>query len=104
MKQSQNSMTETTFLILLSLVKEKHGYGVIKEIEERTQGRVTIAAGTLYTAFDILKKKQWIEETSKSEGRRKNYRLTLAGKNALKEERRRLEENLHLYDQIIGGN
>lgn len=103
MKQSQNSMTETTFLILLSLVEEKHGYGVIKEIEEWTDGRVTIAAGTLYTAFDILKKKKWIEETGNGDGRRKNYQLTTTGTQALQDERNRLEHDLKLYDLIMGG-
>ena len=46
------ALTEVTFYILLSLYTPKHGYAVMQFIEEKTDGRLSLGAGTLYGALN----------------------------------------------------
>ena len=55
------ALTEVTFYILLSLYTPKHGYAVMQFIEEKTDGRLSLGAGTLYGALNSLQDKKWIE-------------------------------------------
>ena len=48
------ALTEVTFYILLSLYTPKHGYAVMQFIEEKTDGRLSLGAGTLYGALNSL--------------------------------------------------
>lgn len=101
MKNSQNSLTETTFLILLSFVNPKHGYAVIKEVEEWTEGRVVLAAGTLYSSLETLKKKGYIEEVYSEDPRRKMFTLTETGYKIIADDFNRMEKDVELYKKII---
>jgi len=56
------ALTEVTFYILLSLYTPKHGYAVMQFIEEKTDGRLSLGAGTLYGALNSLQDKKWIEK------------------------------------------
>jgi len=45
-------MTETAFYILLSLTEPRHGYGIVKHVEEITGARIRLGSGTVYgTSF-----------------------------------------------------
>ena len=55
------ALTEVTFYILLSLYTPKHGYAVMQFVEEKTGGRLSLGAGTLYGALNSLQDKKWIE-------------------------------------------
>ena len=49
-------MQEATFLILTALAAgTQHGYGIISDVADISGGRVTLLAGTLYTALDRLR-------------------------------------------------
>src|SRR6201986_5084298 len=49
-------MQEATFMILTALADgSQHGYGIIGEVAEISGGRITLRAGTLYTALDRLR-------------------------------------------------
>ena len=74
------ALTEVTFYILLSLYTPKHGYAVMQFIEEKTDGRLSLGAGTLYGALNSLQDKKWIEPYGDSEGRKKEYHITAQGK------------------------
>ena len=65
------ALTEVTFYILLSLYSPKHGYAVMQFIEEKTGGRLSLGAGTLYGALNSMLEKGWIELFGDSEGRKK---------------------------------
>lgn len=54
------ALTEVTFYILLSLFTPKHGYAIMQFVEEKTAGRLTLGAGTLYGAMTSLEEKGWI--------------------------------------------
>ena len=92
-----------TLNILLALSGgDLHGYGVKRAIEERTQGRVSMGAGTLYEALRRLDRDGLIEEVSEppaGEGaaspRWRYYTLTRFGRRALVAELERLERLVH---------
>lgn len=70
--------------ILLALWdEERHGYGILLEVEGRTGSR--LGTGTLYTALQRLLAKELIEEApraSEEDARRRYYRLTADGRQA----------------------
>ena len=73
------ALTEVTFYILLSLYQPKHGYAVMQFIEDKTNGRLSLGAGTLYGALTSLQKKGWIEPCGNGESRKKNIKLQHMG-------------------------
>ena len=85
------------FQILLALADgDRHGYGVIQEIEERTGGALRLGTGTLYTAIGRLEELELIEPSARrpragDDERRKYYRLTQLGVSVLHAETARLE-------------
>jgi DNA-binding PadR family transcriptional regulator len=90
-------MQEATFLILTALAgSAQHGYGIITDVSEISDGRVTLRAGTLYTALDRLQVDGLIavdrEEVVDSRLRR-YYRLTAAGAARLADEAARLQSH-----------
>ena len=96
MPEKDNPLTEAFFYILLSLRHPNHGYGVIQEVEELTNGRVSLGAGTLYGALQTMQKRGWIRVVSQeTESRKKKeYIITEAGKEVFETERARLAELL----------
>lgn len=97
------ALTEVTFYILLSLYEPKHGYAVMQFIEEKTNGRLSLGAGTLYGALNSLQDKEWIEPCGDSEGRKKEYVITAHGKQIAEKELHRLNELLQMANEIVGG-
>lgn len=89
-------LTEALFYILLAVRKPNHGYGITQEVEELTNGRVTLGPGTLYGAIQSLVKKDWIRIYSEdTESRKKKeYLITETGRAVFEEERKRLTELL----------
>lgn len=89
-------LTEALFYILLAVRKPNHGYGITQEVEELTNGRVTLGPGTLYGAIQSLVKKDWIAIYSEdTESRKKKeYLITESGKVVFEAERKRLNELL----------
>ncbi len=81
--------------ILLALASEnRHGYGIIKHVEERTDGGVTLEAGTLYAAIKRMKDDGWIGEAPTQpaeDARRRTYAISDFGQDVLLAESRRLE-------------
>ena len=90
-------MQEATFLILTALAAgSQHGYGIISDVAEISEGRVQLRAGTLYAALDRLRLDGWItidrEEIVESRLRR-YYRLTPDGTRQLASEAARVQSN-----------
>ena len=81
--------SEPALLILISLAEgPKHGYAMMKEIEE-AEG-VRLGAGTLYAALARLEERGLIESLP-AEDRQRPYRLTVAGAETLRAQLTRLE-------------
>jgi DNA-binding PadR family transcriptional regulator len=90
-------MQEATFLILTALADgAQHGYGIITEVAQISDGRVRLRAGTLYTALDRLRVDGLVAVDGEEvvEGRlRRYYRLTPHGTEVLAAEAARLHAN-----------
>lgn len=91
-------MTETAFYILLSLKTPRYGYLIMQHIEELTNGRIKMGAGTLYGALAKMQKDGLIENV-KIENKRKIYQITDLGNKLLSIEKERITE---LYKNIEG--
>ena len=84
------------FHILLALAdSDRHGYGILLEIVERTGGAMRLGTGTLYTALAGLVDDRFIAEAAGPkrgrDERRRFYRLTPLGRRVLTAETARLE-------------
>jgi PadR family transcriptional regulator PadR len=82
-------LREPTFLILAAVAPDAlHGYGVIQAVEELSEGRVRLRAGTLYAALDRLVREGalLVDREETVDGRlRRYYRITDAGLEVLRE-------------------
>ena len=97
------ALTETTFLILLSLWEPRHGYAVMQFLISATGGRLTLGAGTLYGALNSLLEKGWIAPFGEQGGRKKAYCITPAGRAAAAAELARMREVQALACEIMKG-
>ncbi len=79
---------DTLRLILLALLEEqpRHGYDLIREIEERTGGAYAPSPGVVYPSLTMLDEMGHIDEV-KEEGARKRFAITDAGRAHLAEKR-----------------
>ena len=98
-------LTEATYYILLSLVSPLHGYGIIKKVENMSDGRVKLAAGTLYGALNTLLDNKLIIliGEDKENSRRKLYQMTKMGKMLINYEISRLKEMYNNGIKETGG-
>ena len=89
-----SALTSAQFHILLTLVDgERHGYGIMQEVERRTDGAVELGPGTLYRSIRQLVARGLIVEVDADAGagtQRRPYALTREGKARTAEEARRL--------------
>lgn len=97
-------LTEPVLLILLSLAgKPRHGYSILKDVEQMSDGRVVLSTGTLYGALRRLLDEEWIErinEQDSSRGRQA-YRLTARGRRNLQLEVGRMKHLTRLANLRI---
>ena len=97
------ALTETTFLIMLALYEPRHGYAINKLIEEKTKGRVSLGAGTLYKALETLQMKRWIKPCG-SGSRKKEYIISEEGKRVVGSEKLRLKQILEIASILTEGD
>lgn len=88
-REQLKNLTEPMYYILLSLLQDNHGYGIMQMVEELTEGRVAIGAGTLYSLLGRFEREEIIYQVAE-ENRRKIYHITERGESLLKEEYERL--------------
>ena len=96
---SQMPVTPAMFNVLLALVDgEKHGYAILKEVDEQTQGEVRLSTGTLYGIIKRLLAEGLIAESrtrpaaEMDDSRRRYYRVTEAGREVAAAEAVRMEK------------
>jgi DNA-binding PadR family transcriptional regulator len=94
-----------TFHILLALLdKDRHGYAIIQDVEERTHGELRMSAGTLYRSIARMVEQGLIAEVTKrraadDDTRRRYYGLTSFGSGVARAELRRLSDLVRLARQ-----
>jgi DNA-binding PadR family transcriptional regulator len=91
-------LTAPAFHVLLALADEdRHGYGIILEVEARTGGEVRLRTGTLYTILKRLLADGLIVESDdrpepdQDDERRRYYGMTTRGRGVMKAEAQRLD-------------
>lgn len=93
---NSSPLTEAIFYILLAVRTPNHGYGIIQDVMEMTDKRVTLGPGTLYGAINSMLTKGWIRLYSedKESRKKKEYLITNTGKEIFQNEIKRLNELL----------
>lgn len=106
---SSAPLSEPSFFILLSLTSgPRHGYAVLKDAEDLSEGRITLSVSTLYTALGRMEEQGLIERVDPREEEpapglpRKVYRLTRRGQGVLDTEAWRLQRLLAAYRRQLG--
>lgn len=84
-------MTETAFYILLSLTKPRHGYGIIKHVDDLSEGRLRLGSGTVYGTLTKMNKDGLITVFADEE-RKTVYEVSELGKEVMRAEIGRLKE------------
>lgn len=90
-REQLKTLTEPMYYILLTLTEPQHGYGIMQEVDRRTEGRVKIGAGTLYSLLSRFEEEDIVVQVSE-ENRRKIYTITHKGLDILKDEYQRLKQ------------
>ncbi|MFQ7520572.1 MAG: PadR family transcriptional regulator [Clostridium sp.] len=90
----ETPLTESVYYILLAVREPNHGYGIIQDVFDMTDGRVNLGPGTLYGAINSLLEKGWIKLYSeeKQSRKKKSYVITPLGVEVFKKEVIRLNE------------
>jgi len=111
-KQKLNPLLSAAFQIMLALAGEDlHGYGIMRQVAQQTDGRIRLGPGTLYSSIQTLLEAKLIEEIAPREDaslgneRRRYYRLTSAGRKLARSEAERLADLLRVARsrQILRG-
>lgn len=89
-REQFQTLTEPMYYILLALTEECCGVDIMEKVKEISQGRVLVGPGTLYAMLAKFEENGVIRMTA-SEGRRKSYIITQAGKEMLQKEYDRLQ-------------
>ena len=102
-KRKLDPLPAAAFQILLSLADEdRHGYGIMRQVAEQTDGRMRLGPGTLYSSIQSLLEENLIEEVDLREDerlgreRRRYYRLTGTGRKLARAEAERLADLLRV--------
>jgi DNA-binding PadR family transcriptional regulator len=105
-------LTPAVFHILLALSdQERHGYGIMQEIERRTDGKVHMGPGTLYGSIKRMLADGLIEASAERSDatldneRRRYYRLTGFGQRVVRAEAARLAQLVAVAQskKLLGG-
>ncbi len=94
-------LTPAVFHILLAVAdRDRHGLGIMHDVEERTDGAVVLGPGTLYGTIKRMLKSALIEGTEErpapdaDDPRRRYYRITVLGRKVAESEAERLAQVL----------
>lgn len=97
--KADTPLTPAVLHILLALsTDERHGYGIMKQVERESRGKVRMGPGTLYGSIGRMMEAGLIRESEKrvdpamDDERRIYYELTGAGRRALSAELNRYRE------------
>lgn len=87
----RGTLTESMFYVLMSFLhREMCGMEITEFVEKKTNGRVRLGPGTLYTLLGKFQE-EWLIEETQTDGRKRSYRITEKGRAAFAEELARLK-------------
>src|ERR1700712_1344115 len=96
MKKQYNQLPQVAFSILLALsLKPRHGYEIMKQVDEDSDGRLKLSPGTLYGSIKQLREQELIAELNTyGNERRRYYQITDKGIAALNDELEHYERSV----------
>ena len=89
-REQLQTLSEPMYYTLLALTEECCGVDIMERVRALSHGRVLVGPGTLYAMLAKFEEKDIIRLTA-SDGRRKSYVITDAGKEELRKEYERLQ-------------
>ena len=102
-KRRLDPLPAAAFQILLALADgELHGYAIMRQVEQQTNGRMRLGPGTLYSSIQAMLQDGLIEEVGRDDQsesgreRRRIYRLTTSGRKLARSEADRLADLLRV--------
>ena len=102
-RRKLDPLPSAAFQILVALADEdRHGYGIMRQVEQQSGGRVRLGPGTLYSSLQSLLEESLIEEVASpvvstpQDDRRRYYRITAAGRKLARSEADRLADLLRI--------
>lgn len=93
------------YILLALSTEERHGYGIMKQVEKDSNNRVNMGPGTLYGSLKRMLEAGLVKESGKrvdsemNDERRIYYKITALGKKALKEELERYKQLVTLVSE-----
>ncbi|MBY0074483.1 PadR family transcriptional regulator [Priestia aryabhattai] len=96
-------LTDTSYYILVSLLEAKHGYLIMKTIEDMTNQQFSIGPASMYTTIKKLLAAELIMLCGESKDKKKTYVATEKGIQFLKKEIQRRKEMIKHAEDILGG-
>lgn len=90
-------------MMILSLVEDRarHGYEILKLLEERSEGVLKFHIGSVYPILYRLEERRWIRgEADEGARRRRTYRITSEGRRVLKSQRSTWHELVAAIDRV----
>jgi DNA-binding PadR family transcriptional regulator len=96
-------LTPAMFYVLVALADgDTHGYQILKDVEQLTNGTVRLSTGTLYGIIKRLLNDGLIREFGRGEDeRRRAYELTAFGRDVARAEAARLEQTLAIAKRKV---
>ncbi len=94
-------LTDTSYYILLTLMEARHGYLIMKTIEEMTSNEFTIGPASMYTTIKKLLSAGLIELYGNGSGKKKTYIATNKGVELLKKDVQRREKMIHHAREVL---
>lgn len=99
-REQFQTLTEPMYYILLALTNECCGVDIMQRVTELSGSRVVVGPGTLYSLLSRFAEEKLISETA-SDGRKRSYVITSAGKELLITEYNRLKKLIDDGKDII---
>lgn len=95
-------LTDSIFLILLTILKPIHGYRIMQQIMDMTDGTVEIGPATMYTTLKKLKDAGWILDISEGDAKIL-YEITEEGRRILKKNFDYRKNLISIAEKWLGG-
>ncbi len=94
-------LNDSAFYILSTLVEEKHGYLIMKTIEEFTQGSVVMGPASLYTTLRKLLDAGLIQRQAAQDEGTKIYQITTQGQTLLENDINRKKQMIAFAQNMM---
>lgn len=95
-------LTDSIFLILLTMLEPIHGYRIMQQIMDMTEGTVQIGPATMYTTLKKLKNAGWIVDIGEEDAKIR-YEITEEGRRILIKNLNYRKNLISLSEKWLGG-